>query len=248
MPPIKKYNAERRYKALLECAYENIVVYDKNGVILDASPKIKNVIGYSAKELIGRKGREFIHPEDYEQVKQLFRNLKDRHGKTETLISRAKHKKGHYFWTESRLTNQLQHPDICGIISNFKSIQEQKAAEEKLFEAQYLLETINKNLSEGIFMSVIGKKLIYANEAFARLFGFSSAKEFVKIGKRNLFADKKSYEEVMQQLHSDGRVRNIDVLFKKKDGSTFWGRFNARKISFRQYESCAIGSIRDITQ
>ncbi len=59
-----------RFKALLENAYDGIVLYDSSGVIQYASPSIKSFFGYTNHDVLGRKGIDFLHPEDVEEARE----------------------------------------------------------------------------------------------------------------------------------------------------------------------------------
>src|SRR6478609_3381038 len=86
---------------------------------------------YSEKEVLGKPGAHFVNPESIEEAQKLFYDLLKKPGKSVTIVQQLRHKKGHYFWIESILTNFLHKPDINGIVSNFRDITDRKLAEEK---------------------------------------------------------------------------------------------------------------------
>ncbi len=150
------------------------MLYDVHGEIVYASKSVKKVCGYSENEVIGKSGTYFVHPDDRDQAGEAFFKLLKQPRKSITLIQRIRHKKGGYIWSESLLTNFSHIPEINGIVSNFRDITEKKIAEEKIFQSQELLQTITRNLSEGIYMGILGSKLIYVNDGFLKLLGYKS--------------------------------------------------------------------------
>src|SRR4029079_17768370 len=134
-------------------------------------------------------GKKFLQADDVDESREIFHKVLSKPGRSVNFFQRVKHKKGHFFWAESRLTNFNNIPEINGIVSNFRDVTESRIAEEKVRQSQQLLETINQNLSEGIYMGIVGERLIYANDAFLKMFGYKSFKEIEKIKPGNLYAD-----------------------------------------------------------
>ena len=94
-------------------------------------------------------------------------------------------------------------------------------------------------LSDGLAIEI--------NDGFADLTGFRP--EDV-IGKNtlafNLWADIAQNQAFMDSMHQYGEVRDIEGVFKKKNGSLWIGLVSARIIDVNQ-EPCIISIIRDIT-
>lgn len=245
---VKENIGERRFKALIENAYEGIVVYDANGFIQYASPSVKKLGGYNAGELVGKRGFKFLHSQDVESGRNVFREVINRPGKSITFFHRVRHRKGHYFWVESRLTNFLHQPEVNGIVSNFRDIQTQKTAEQDAFEAHRLLETINRNLTEGIFMGVISKEFLYANDAFLKMMDVPSFNSLRRIKPFEFYADKKQHQHILKILKDNDVVRNEEVLFIKRNGEKFWARISLSKITFQGNPNCFVGNVQDITR
>src|SRR5690349_5858825 len=115
-PPVVSKPNELRFKALIQNAHEGIVLYDAQGKIKFASDSVKKVAGYDESELLGKGGTYFIHPDDVEAARIAFKSLLKKPGKSVTLFQKIKHKKGHYIWAESLLTNFSHVPEINGIV------------------------------------------------------------------------------------------------------------------------------------
>ncbi len=191
---------EKQFRALIENAHEGIVLYDEEGRIKYASQAVKKICGYSQKDVLGKNGSSFLHPQDVESMRGDFRKLAKKPGKSITLFQRIRHKQGHYLWCESRLTNFMDVPEIRGIVSNFRDISEQRRAEENIRRSRELLEIVNRNVSEGIFMGIVGKEFVYANDAFLAITGFKTFASLSKIKPADLFASKKQSTLVRNTL------------------------------------------------
>src|SRR6188768_4170102 len=147
--------SEKGFQALIQNLHEGIVVYDKQGKIKFASKSAQKITGFTAKELIGKDGKKFLQADDVDESREIFHKVLRKPGRSINFFQRVKHKKGHFFWAESRLTNFTNIPEINGVVSNFRDVTESKIAEEKVRQSQQLLETINQNLSEGIYMGIV---------------------------------------------------------------------------------------------
>lgn len=252
MKPVKKSKSselgEKRFRALIENAHEGIVQYDVHGVIVFASKSVKKVCGFSEKEVLGKAGTYFLHPDDRELAEKTFFKLLKRPGKSATIIQRIRHKKGGYIWSESLLTNFSHIPEINGIVSNFRDITDKKIAEEKLFQNQELLQTLTRNLSEGIYMGIIGSKLVYVNDGFLKLLGYRSFKEIADIKPSEFYADQKQREKIVDELRRKHYLRNVETLFRKKNGEAFPVVINVSLLVHEGRANYFVGNVRDISK
>lgn len=251
-PPTKKASteiSETRFKALLENALDGIVLYDNNGTIMYAAPSAETVSGYSAAEALGKNGTDFVHPDHLHNAIAAFKNIVKKPGKSTTLIQQLKHKKGHYYWSESVLTNFSHVPEINGIVSNFRDITEKIVAQEQARKTQGLLETISQNLSEGVYMGIIGKEYVYVNNAFLKILGYSSIDEFKQTSPADLFAEGTRRLEIIQQLRTKAGLKEVEAELVRKNGERFWGRVNVTLLTGEKgKEGYFVGTVRDISQ
>ena len=63
---------EKRYRAIMDNAYDLIAEVDEAGTFLYASPNFKEVLGYSGRGLVGSTIFNFVHPQDLERVTAEF--------------------------------------------------------------------------------------------------------------------------------------------------------------------------------
>lgn len=240
-------SSERKFRSLIENAHEGIVLYDARGIITYASPSIKHIAGFREEELLGKSGLDFIHPDDHEVSNNNFKALLMSPGASISYRHRIRHADGHYLWSASTLTNLLHKPEVRGIISNFRDITSQKVAGDQLKEKTLLLENINQNLNEGIYRNAPGKKFKYVNNTFLTMFGFSSLEELNEVTSASLYVDLEQREEIHRLLALHKAVNNVEVKFRRKDGSEFWGLMSTILTDQENGEQFYDGAIRDIT-
>jgi PAS domain S-box-containing protein len=114
-----------------------------------------------------------------------------------------------------------------GRIAHFVDITDFKKTEEKLSRFGNLLQSINANVNEGILRSTPEDGLVYVNDAFVEIFGYDSQDEVLATDPAAFYASEDIRRGLIQELKDEGQFKNEEILFKRKDGSTFWGLENS---------------------
>ena len=97
------------YRMLAENVNEMIIRFTPDGTIAYASPAALRILGYAPDEVVGRGGREFLHPDDLEQVVEAHRDML--HGTDPpAVLCRMLHKDGHAVWMETT-TRAVRDPE-----------------------------------------------------------------------------------------------------------------------------------------
>ncbi|HYF67071.1 MAG TPA: PAS domain S-box protein [Ohtaekwangia sp.] len=245
---LSNYLTDKQFKALIENAHEGIILYDKQGRVKYVSHSVEHIAGYRQHEILDKPGTFFLHPDDAEMAAESFLSLLNKPGKGLTLFQRIRHKKGHYIWSESRLTNFLHIDEINGIVSNFRDITEQKNAVEEVRKTNELLETVNRNLSEGIFMGILDSEFIYVNEAFLNMTGYRSFREIEKQKPTSIFGDKLQQREILKLLKAKQTLKQIETDLKRKNGETFKAVLNISLLKHEGKANYFVGTLRDISK
>ncbi|MGD9850183.1 MAG: PAS domain S-box protein [Nitrospirales bacterium] len=91
---------EKRYRAIMENAYDLIAEIDVQGQFLYVSPNFKEVLGYTPKELLGSNIFLHVHPDDRDAVVAEFQRGMTSEGVGQS-VYRYKDRQGAYRWFES---------------------------------------------------------------------------------------------------------------------------------------------------
>ncbi|WP_370090206.1 PAS domain S-box protein [Ekhidna sp.] len=110
-----------------------------------------------------------------------------------------------------------------------------------------LLESVNQNISEAVFRSD-KDGLIYVNNAFVKMFGFSSEEEVRKQAISNMYKDPKDRMRLINKLNANHSYENEEVTFRRKDGSEFVGLVSTIMHSDETGNVFWDGAIRDVTK
>jgi len=123
---------ERYFRAITDLSSGAALVVNQEGIILDVTGGLERISGHTREGTVGRPAIEFIHPDDLKKsgaaLEECFRSS----GKTIAFEARLKNSRGEWQWTESMLTNLLNHPDVHGIVNHLVDITARKKAEEEI--------------------------------------------------------------------------------------------------------------------
>ncbi len=151
---MQKYKkSEQRFRSIVESSFDWVWEVDKNGFYTYVSPKIKDILGYEPKELIGKTPFDLMPPEEAQRVSTIFQNIVKARQPFTALENTNVHKEGRHINIE---TNGVPFFDVKGELFGFigteRDITERKQAEKTLPESEEkfrnLVETINDWLWE----------------------------------------------------------------------------------------------------
>ncbi|MCP3871707.1 MAG: PAS domain S-box protein [Desulfobacteraceae bacterium] len=224
---------ERRFKEIIRKSSDSIVILNKDGLQTYVNDAVEKHLGFKPDELINISVIEkMIHPDDQQKTLTAFEEIIE-HGQGGVQY-RHKHKNGSWVYLEAWGTNQLNNPDIQGVVVNVRNITEWKKTEKALKIAETTNRNIFLNSQIGLFRTDINTGLLLdANDTVARFFGYKDRNELLaepfKISER--YIDSKDRERMISILMKDGKFKNFEARFKRNDGSVMWNRYSGKLIS-----------------
>lgn len=134
--------SEEQFRLLAEYSSDMISLHNAEGKYVYVSPACKDMLQYEEEELVGHNAFDYIHPEDHDTVQTNHQRLFET-GYTVTTY-RIRRKDGGYVWFESS-TKLLHETNLDGInlIVVSRNISERKLAEQKLQEANEILQRLS---------------------------------------------------------------------------------------------------------
>jgi PAS domain S-box-containing protein len=111
------------------------------------------------------------------------------------------------------------------------------------------LSSITGNVSEGIYRSTPNEGLVYANQAFAEMFGYDSVEAILQADSASFYADPTARERLVETENREGGLEGEEVRFRRPDGTTFIGLLNSTVVrdehgDIQYYD----GAVTDITE
>ncbi|MCL4269244.1 MAG: PAS domain S-box protein [Anaerolineales bacterium] len=143
--------SEAQFRLLAENASDMIARLTTDGRMVYVSPACKTILGYTPEEMTGTICFDFIHVEDVNQVREIFKDTPAPVDKTFTVAYRALRKDGKFVWleTSARAVHDAATGQISEVQSASRDITERKRAEEELKLAHNHLQEAYEMTIEG---------------------------------------------------------------------------------------------------
>ncbi len=120
-----------RFRAMIENSNDAIVVLNRKGYVLYASPATEKVLGYTPEECKKINAWGKIHDDEKQMVEKAYTTILQSPGKSQTLLHRCLHKNGSWAWIENTATNMRNHEGIRGLVSNFRNVTDKVLLERQ---------------------------------------------------------------------------------------------------------------------
>ena len=208
---------EKRYRAIMENAYDLIAEVDESATFLYASPNFEAVLGYAPATLIGSNIFSYVHPADRADVVQEFTEGMQALG-TGRSTYRYRHQNGEYRWFESTgRVFQTALGDSRGVIVS-RDITECKEAENTLNEMNVAL----LHASPGISLLDKEGRYLQVNNGYATLLSYSPEELLGQSWKITVHPDDHAMAlAAFKDMDTTG-IGEFEARGIRKDGSEFF--------------------------
>jgi PAS domain S-box-containing protein len=208
-----------RFDKIAEMGEDGIFVFDERFNILFANQMASEITGISQSELIERNFFSVIGKHDREFL--------------EGTVIRGKGL-GKKLCVEISIVTpqgQLKETDICiasaeskkgsvNIYAYVRDITVRKKYERDLKDSEERLRNLFERVRHGLFISSKEGKFLDCNQALLEMLDYSSKEECLNIDlTENLYANPEDRKTFQESIERDGYVKDMEVEFKKKDGS-----------------------------
>ena len=207
------------------------------------NPAWETLLGFTNKELTSRPLAEFIHPDDvqrtFEQIEHQFHG-----GETKFFINRYRCKDNSYRWLEWHAVAGTDRSELYAVARN---VTERYIAEQALRESEEKYQNIFNTSPDAININKLDGPYVDINEGFTKLTGYTK-EEVLGSGSLHIgiWAIPEDREKLITGLKEHGSVRNLESVFRAKDGSLITGLMSASKVTINN-EPCILSITRDIS-
>jgi two-component system, sensor histidine kinase and response regulator len=235
-----------RYRELLDNSSDIVYSHDLQGRFTTLNKAGEQAMGYTAEEIIQKSITDLVDPLLWEGTERWLKSVAG--GKapsTYTLEIRAKD--GRSVWLEVSTRLILQHGDPVGVLGFARDVSGRKLAEDALraSEARYR-QLFERNLA-GVFRSTLDGRLLDCNEAFARIFGYTSREEVLVRTTSDFYFDPKDREIAIARLKQERLLTNCELRLRRQDGALVWALVNETLLGEEGESGLIEGTIIDIT-
>ncbi|MCX7148654.1 MAG: PAS domain S-box protein, partial [Rhodocyclales bacterium] len=161
--------SERELRGILDDLQDTYYRTDINGVITHASRSVKQLLGYTVEEMLGRKlADSYWSPQDREGFIAL---MQASGGHVVGAESRLRHKDGHEVWV--RTTAHFIH-DAAGNIVGVEGTTRDNTRQRRVEEELRLAAKVFESSGEAIMITDAAGCMISVNQAFSRITGYAA--------------------------------------------------------------------------
>ncbi|MFX1364776.1 MAG: PAS domain S-box protein [Promethearchaeota archaeon] len=243
----KKFEEKIHYQAkLVDEVSDAIISTDLNFNIITWNKAAESIYGWSEKEAI-RKNISAIIPATYpyNKEKDVIKKLLEEGFWKGEVVQYNRECLPLIILSSVSMIKDIKG-DPTGIVVINHDITEYKIAEEKIRESEKKILDLIESVPVGISITTPEGNIIECNSNAVRLFGYNSKEEFMDTLVIELYHSPNDRDNFLE-LHKNGMVNNLEIQFRRKNGSSFWGSLNsiAHNIGNQTY---FINSFQDITE
>ncbi len=169
--------SERKFRALVENAYEQFSILDKDGKRIYESPSLERILGFKPGERGGTTYNN--HPEsEVPLAHEVMSRTMAQPGVPINTELHVRKKDGTFGLFEMSVTNLLHDPSVAGIVVNGRDVTEKRASEKALKRSEENFRNLIEFSPDAIMVHSLDK-IYYVNPAFLCLTGFEKEEELL---------------------------------------------------------------------
>jgi diguanylate cyclase (GGDEF)-like protein/PAS domain S-box-containing protein len=148
---------------------------DKVSIVRAIGPTVTEVLGWTEDELVGNRTMDIIHPDDRAPAIANWMEMLRRPGIGQRVLTRYRHRDGHYVWLEITHRNLLNDPAHGFVHSEMVDVTDRMEAVEALRANEQLLRRLTEALPLGIVQVDEHRRIVYRNDRLAQVLGSTDA-------------------------------------------------------------------------
>ena len=235
---MKEFGGTQRSEILLQSLIEHsdevIVITDQAGIVTYASTSLSRVLGFDNEAVVGRPFNSMMHADDVGGVMECLNNvelMKSRHVHFEF---RGIARDGSWRYCAATAVNFIHEPAVAGIVINFRDNTHQKNVDIAVQKKERRYRSLYDNALVGMITTDLETGIVLAsNDLVFRIFGHMSKYDFIGVSIYEYYMEPKIRDCIIADLEHGGSLSNREVLFRKKDGTVFWGEISAKIVPDR---------------
>ena len=213
-------SSEARYRDLVDNAHDVIFTLSPIGTITSLNPAFEVLTEWQRDECLGKPFDSILHPEDVSLGLKTFQQVLGGE-KTPAFELRISTKSGKLLIGEFTAALQFHEGRLAGVLGIARDITARKEAEVALRHSELWLGIIFEASRDGIVVEY-NENIVYANKAFATVYGYDEPKELV--GKhvsivQALEDNERMLEFGRKRLRGEPTPVVYEFRGKRKDGS-----------------------------
>jgi len=245
----KLLKSEERHKNLVKYAPAAIYEIDlKTMGFAEVNDTMCDMLGYTREELLAMKPGDLLDEEGRNRFGERMARVLAGNDIPEQTEYKARTKDGNEIWAVLRVSVNYDNGKPLSISVVAHDVTERKKAEETQRESEEKYRQIVETTNEGIWTSDIDRKTIYVNHRMAEMLGYTADEMIGRNAQEFLAGDQTELALETRKKLQAGEARQVELKYKRKDGSFIWVMANASPVIDREGRTIgAISMITDIT-
>lgn len=216
------------------------------------SSNFKKFYGFNYTELeeLKKEGKILgrIHPDDVKRIYTNEKKVKENQKSITQYRFLPKGKKEYIWLEEAEYPQKDENGKITSVIGIVRNITELKEKESLLEKRELRYRNLFERNLAGVYRTKENGEVIECNDAFAKMLGYSRAKELIGNDIKKHYLKKEDREEYLKELHKEGFKTNIKHQLVRKDGKKIWVLVNSSYIKSEEEKPFLEGTLIDITE
>jgi PAS domain S-box-containing protein len=126
---------EKWFRTLIHNISDIVAMTDAEGTLRFVNPRMETVLGYRADDVLGRNVFDFVHPQDVQRVTLEYSETIQRQGESVPSVLRLRDAAGAWVPFEIIANNQLNDPEILGVIFTARDVRYREEVEDTIHSA-----------------------------------------------------------------------------------------------------------------
>ncbi len=184
------------------------------GVIVEVDDAFGAILGWSAKDVVGRRSLEFIDPEDHACAVASWIALM--HAPQVPQRARLRHKSADGSWRWFEVTNRSRLSDVehGDVLAEMVDITDEMSAHEQLRSRELLLRRLTQTLPVGVMQFDVHGRVVYRNERLAQILGAVDASTVDSQFRTLVEADRAAAAVMLADVLDDRGDRELEAVVR----------------------------------
>ena len=239
--------SEARYRTLVDHSQDGVFI-TREGKFLYVNKTLAEMLGSTPDQMIGADYATYVAPEGRQLVEDIWAKRRAGHWETQAYEVNMLKQDGHTRVVASIRSGPIMIDGQLSSTGTLRDVTTQRRVQEDLQKSEEKYRALVDHSQDGIFIMREGK-YIYANNAFARMLGYSP-EEMIGVDYLTFVAPegREFLLELWEQRRAGKKVHTTyELNFLKKDGKTRVVASVSSGSTVMNGEVSSTGTVHDIT-
>ncbi|MBI1759801.1 MAG: PAS domain S-box protein [Acidobacteria bacterium] len=207
--------SQRLIQEIADVTPEIIAIYDlEEQRSVYVNRQLSNILGYSTGQLTQLTPKDWVAPDDYPRLNELFQRIRNcADGEILEIEYRAKHATSSWRWLHSELTVFARREDgeVRQILISSHDVTERRRAEEALRQSEERYRDLVENSGLLIGTHDVEGRFLSLNRATWEFFGVDEARDLLgrRISDQVASEVRGKFEQYLQRIVQEGRAQGL---------------------------------------